>query len=215
MASISAPNLLPVKQALFPLIRGTPSTVVLEYLGEKADRTLLSARKMLKFLLNIDITCEEPVRLMRSFKSLKNLFKPSENPLPIDFKYKGYKLTEIEIEIDAHHVQAKLVSQKANALFCFSYHKKTETCRIDASYRGDLPVWIKIGNPDCWLSDKGIPTGKVLTKLLIDRMGMTKENVKRITSSSMNPQTVVDVVHALLYRVNLWNKPSRWLTLPN
>ena len=142
---------------------------------------------------------------MRGHKSLKGLFTHSTNPLPIDFQHKGYTCEEIETSSgtffapDPNLLNATLAVSEANARFRMSYNKKTQICDVKLLYRGDLPVWIKAGNPECWLSpEKGVPTAKMITKLLMDKLGLTKENVKTITSGSVNPQTVVDAAHALL-----------------
>ncbi len=204
MTSISFTPLFSVKQILFPLIQGKASTLVLSYLGEDAETTQVMALRVLKDLMAVDFTCKELVQVARSHISLKELFKPSENPLPIDFKYKGYKLEKIQSTMgpftsNRDQQSLMLTVSEAHARFMMSYNKKTQTCEVNLTFRGDLPVWIKVGNPACWLSaEKGVPTGKVMTKLLMDKLGLTKKNVKDIKSCSENAQTVVDVVHALL-----------------
>ncbi len=196
MASISSPSLLPVKQALFPLVGIRPSTIVLEFLGEKAERTLHSARRLLQTLINVNITCEEPIHLVKRLPCFKNLYKPSDFPIRLN----GYKIQKV----DSHKVSdvqtdAKIAVFKANAVFSFSYFKNTQTCLINSRFRAKLPVWMKWGNPECWVSrDEGIPTAKVMSKLILDKLGLTKDNVQTILSHSMNPQTIVDVAHALL-----------------
>lgn len=199
MAAIR-PDLLLVQQMLLPFISATACTIVLEYSTERTRKTEFVTRMALDALLDVNFRCKEPVPMMKTFKSLKTLFKPSESPLPFTFAGTTYKIREISIEHPRRNTtEAAIRVPKTNANFMLAYDKDTKGCHIHTRFRGDLPVWIKIGNPECWLSpEKGIPTGKVITKLLVDELGMTKANVKTLFSCSTNPQTIVDVVHALL-----------------
>ena len=203
MAAISfdkKESLLPVKQILYRFIQ-TSSTAVLGYLGEKAEETKAVALKILKELTRVNIRCDEPIPMARVPLNLKDLLPPEGLPLPFDFQCKeGYKLEPEGIIVsrrrpgsDKNVTDATISVGPADATFMLGYNKESQTCDVKLRFRGKLPVKIQVGSPA-----KSVPTAKVMVKLLIDKLGMTSQNVKFIRSISENAQTMVDVVHALL-----------------
>jgi hypothetical protein len=165
------------------------------------------ALKIIDDLQTVTMQCNQLVPLPKGFKSLKNLYSGSVDNVSIDFdkhsgKKQGFKLARVDVKPNQffpNKVQAEAVFEgRCGATFCMSYDPKKQDAEVELSYRGELPVWIKEGNEKCWLSEKGVPTGKVISSLLIKKLGLTTDNVKTISRTSMNAQTVVDVLHAMI-----------------
>src|ERR1700722_3482272 len=161
-----------IRSVLAPAIHVKATTLTLAYLGVEDEAIQRKALEVLNTLITIDLTCAEPIPIARSNKSLKGLFDSSKDPLPIDFRHKeGYKIEKIEtssgsfFKPDPNLLSAMIAVSEANARFKLNYNKKEQICDVRLTYRGALPVWIKVGNPECWISaEKGVPTGKVITK---------------------------------------------------
>lgn len=81
--------------------------------------------------------------------------------------------------------------------FRISFNRSTKVSWVNCTYRGCLPNWIKFGDKKLWLDkDRGIPTAKVICRLMMAKLGMNKDNVETFEVCSMNAQTSVDLIHA-------------------
>lgn len=115
----------------------------------------------------------------------------------------GYKLLGIEVCPESTKTRSRMAeavfSEHCRAEFVLIYDSKERLCRIDKAFRTGLPAWIKIGDPEMWVSpEKGIPTAKVLQILLSKGLGLNHSNVQTIHLLSVSAQTSIDLVHSVV-----------------
>ncbi len=143
-------------------------------------------------------------------KSVSNWFKKhrKDADILIDFdecspSTKGYKLLRIKVsstpETPGGRKAEAVFSANCPASFSLKYDPRNRLCKIDTAFRRGLPAWIKVGDPQTWLSaDRGLPSAKVLQILLSKALGINQYNVRKIDLISIGAQTPVDLVHSLV-----------------
>lgn len=189
--------------ALNPLTIDPPASVV-----ERSPLIKETALTIINEMSNINIKeANEAVIQERGVSHLDGAFANPNST--IDFGVKGYKLLGITIDENCHitgthgllkYTRAKAVFENnPEASFEMAYDPLTQDCCIERSYRGDLPTWIRFGDPRHWLDPvKGIPTAKVIQGLMMKKLGMHKNNVKTFKLSCVNAQTFVDAIHGIV-----------------